>query len=329
MSPSVSVIIPMYQEEGFIGACLDGFVAQTYPNVSEILVIDGGSTDGGPAIVEQHALVDPRIRLLDNPRRLAAAAANIGIAESTGELLCFLSSHGVPDPEYVEVAVRVLQRTGAAGVGGVYEHVGLDAASSAIGLAMASPFGMASPHRSALVETEVDTISHPVFVKQALVNIGGYDETLLRNEDYETNYRLRRNGGSLVFTPEMSSVYRPRHSLRALGRQFYDYGYWKAEVIIRHPASVRPRHLVPPAAVVGTAVLAIASVVGSVRPWARRAAAIEVVGYAVLLAAAVRHAEPARHDADTAHFVGALPVIHGAWGAGVVMGLAGAVRRRR
>ena len=253
--PFVSVVIPMLNEIGHIEPCVDGFLAQTYPaELIEILVVDGGSTDGSREAVLAIAESHPQVRLVDNPRRLAAAAANIGIAESTGEVLSFLSAHGVPDPDYIATSVRMLLETGAVGVGGHYVHEGTDPASRAIGLAMASPFGMASPHRSSVEREEVDTISHPTFHKQPMVEAGGYDESLLRNEDYEFNYRLRLAGGSLVFCPEISSV-PARGSLTALARRFFAYGRWKATVMRRHPQSIQRGRLVPPAAVAGGAVL--------------------------------------------------------------------------
>jgi succinoglycan biosynthesis protein ExoA len=322
--PTVSVIIPMYNESGFIVPCIEGFQAQTYPaDLMEIIVVDGGSTDGCIEQVHRLAVRDPRIRLVPNPRRLAAAAANIGIETATGEVLCFLSAHGVPERCYVEDSVDALVDTGAVGVGGRYLHVGLDARSRAIGLAMASPFGMASPHRSAEHRGEVDTISHPTFLRQALVDVGGYDETLARNEDYETNYRLRKAGGRLVFTPEISSVYRPRADLRQLAKQFHAYGDGKAMVLRRHPDSLRLRHLVPPIVVVG----AVLSPFALLHPVGRVGVAGATVAYAALLAVAMRRARPAAHDADRATFVAALPVMHVAWGTGVLRGFGRALRR--
>ncbi|QXC61702.1 glycosyltransferase [Aquihabitans sp. G128] len=214
--PLVTVVIPMLNEDGYIGPCVEGFLAQTYgADRLEILVMDGGSTDGSretvAALAEQH----PQVRLVENPKRLAAAAANVGIAEASGEILCFLSAHGVPDPDYVATSVRLLQELDAVGVGGRYLHVGTDPRSRAVGLAMASPFGMASPHRSSGERGEVDTISHPTFLRQALIDVGGYDETLLRNEDYELNYRLRRNGGPAGLLPgDLVGVPAPRLARR-------------------------------------------------------------------------------------------------------------------
>lgn len=313
--PSVSVIIPMLNELGFIEACIDGIDVQTYPaDLIEILVVDGGSTDGSRELVGRMAAADSRIRLLDNPRVLAAAAANVGIAEATTDVLCFLSAHGVAEPDYIELSVRALLETGAVGVGGRYCHEGLDPKSTAIGMAMASPFGMASPHRVATERTSVDTISHPVFLRQPLVDVGGYDETLLRNEDYELNFRLRQAGGDLVFTPEISTVYRPRGSILALAKQFFAYGRGKTSVLAKHPSAFRFRHVVPPAAVLFAATAGPLFVAG---PKGRVVVATGSAAYALVLGAATLRSRPWRHAATTGTFVVALPIIHVTWGAGV------------
>jgi glycosyltransferase involved in cell wall biosynthesis len=316
--PTVSVIIPMYQEREHILPCIDGFLAQTYPSdLLEVIVVDGGSSDGSRELVADVAARVERVRLVDNPRRVAAAAANEGIAAAKGEVLCFLSAHGVPAPTYVATSIDVLLETGAAGVGGRYEHVGTTPASRAIGLAMASPFGMASPHRTASTRGEVDTISHPTFWARNYDVVGGYDETLRANEDYELNTRVRRQVGPLVFDPSISSVYRPRDSIRALAKQFRAYGAGKAELLRRDPTALRLRHVVPPAAVLG----ALVSPVLARSRRGRRVLGAAAMGYGVLLGAAVARERPWARDASTPVFVAALPTMHASWGSGVLLGL--------
>lgn len=325
-TPFVSVIVPTYNEKGFVGPCIEGFQNQSYPpDRFEILVVDGMSADGSRDEVLALAALDPRVRLIDNPRRVAAAAANEGIRHAQGDVLCFLSAHGVPHTDYVASSVRVLLETGAGGVGGKYLHVGLDRVSRAIGLAMSSPFGMASPHRVSSAQREADTISHPTFIRQVFDAVGGYDETLSRNEDYELNYRVRQAGFRLVFSPEISSVYRPRSSLKALARQFYAYGHGKAEVMRRHPRSVQARHLVPPVAALGAALTPVLVLA----PPTRRLVAAGAGVYALLVSLAIGRERPSCHEASTAVFALALPVMHATWGAGVVIGLLRSCRNSR
>ena len=107
--PSVTVIVPMYNEEAHIAACIDGLWKQTYRGEMEVLVVDGGSTDRSPEIVGELARSHPSVRLVANPRRRPAAAANIGVAAARGDVLCFLSAHGEPSPTYVEASVDLLR----------------------------------------------------------------------------------------------------------------------------------------------------------------------------------------------------------------------------
>ena len=311
--PVVSIVVPMLDELGYIEECLDGFARQTYPlDLLDVLVVDGGSTDGSRAYVDKLASAAGWVRVVDNPRRRASAAFNRGVEEAKGDVICLFSAHGVPDERYVERSVEVLAETGAAGVGGRYLHVGRDRVSNAVGLAMVSPFGMASPHRFASRRQDVDTISHHAYRRDPIVDVGRFDESLLRNSDYELNYRLREGGARLVFDPTVVSVYRPRRSLRALARQFWWYGRWKVRVAQRHPGSLRPRHLVAPAAVVAAATAPLLTVSRT----GRRFVFAGVVAYLLGVVAATAASRPDVHDADPIVLAVAFPVMHASWGSG-------------
>jgi succinoglycan biosynthesis protein ExoA len=314
-SDVVSLIVPMLNEVELIGACIDGCEAQTWPLEGlEVIVVDGGSDDGSVALVEHLSATRPWVELVHNPARRASAAFNLGLKAASGAFVGLLSAHGEIGPTFVEDSVRVLKETGAAGVGGIVKHAGTDATSRAIGLAMTSRFGMASPFRFANDRRPVDTIGHPVYRAEVLRGIGGFDETLERNSDYELNYRLRQAGHELVFEPSIVTTYRPRSTLPALARQFWHYGRWKAKVVRLHPGSVRPRHLVPPVAVIGAVALPVAAAtrVG-------RGAAIGVLAaYGAGVVVATSAARPTAHGSSRWVLATAFPVMHLAWGAGFV-----------
>ena len=230
-TPTVSIAIPMLNETKYIVACLDSFKAQDYPlDHLDVMVIDGGSDDGCRLVVEAYAQLNPWVRLVENPEGSASAACNVGMNQAYGEAVCLFSGHGVADPTFVSTSVAALHRSGADGVGGSYRHEGLDPRQNAIGAAMVSPVGMASPHRFATEARDVDTISHPVYWRDAMLDVGGFDQRLARNSDYEFNYRMRAAGYRLHLDPAIGSVYRPRPNLNALFRQFWFYGKWKARV---------------------------------------------------------------------------------------------------
>ncbi len=317
---TVSVVVPMRNEAKDIGACLAGFEAQTWPlDRLDLVVVDGASDDGSRRIVEDLTATRPWIRIVDNPALRASAAFNRGIAATTGEVVCLFSSHGVPDPDYLANSVETLRRSRAAGVGGPIRIDGWDPRSRAVGLALASPFGMASPFRYSTTVTEVDTIGHPAYLRSTVDAVGPFDESLERNSDYEYNWRIRAQGMRLVFDSAIGSSYAPRPGIAALARQFWAYGRWKAEVVRRHPASVRPRQLVPPAFV---AWLLLTPVLLLQRP-TRRLLLLSLGLYAAGVAGSVLHARRTdpRHPVDLAALVAAFPTMHLSWGAGFLVSL--------
>jgi glycosyltransferase involved in cell wall biosynthesis len=304
----------MLDELDRIEECIDGFERQTYPlEQLEVLVVDGGSTDGSPDLVEKLMAERPWLRLVDNPDRRASAAFNRGIEASHGAVVCLVSAHGSVQPDFVSRSVAALGDTGAGGVGGKLEHDGDDPITRAIGLAMTSPFGMASPFRYANERREVDTIGHPAYWREVLDAVGPFDETLERNSDYELNHRVRDAGYALVFDPAIVTRYVPRSGLRALARQFWWYGKGKVDVLRRQPGSLKARHLVAPAATAG---LAIAPVL-LLSNLGRKVLATGGIAYGGLLVAALASSRPRRHGADPVTFVAAFPVMHVAWGVGV------------
>lgn len=311
--PIVSIAVPMLNEAKYILSCLDSFAAQDYPlELLDLMVIDGGSDDGSRLVVEAYAKENPWVRVVDNPVGSAAAAFNVGMYQARGQVVCLFSSHGVADPDFVSASVRALHRSGAAGVGGDYRHEGTDGRSAAIGAAMVSPVGMASPHRFASEARDVDTISHPVYWRDAMLATGPFDEALKRNSDYEFNYRVRASGERLHFDPAIGSVYRPRPTLNALFRQFWFYGKWKARVAERYPATLRPRHLVAPAAVTGAVFAPLALVVRPLRAPVALVASL----YAAVVALGTVKAAKGRDDVHVPTLAAAFPVMHAAWGAG-------------
>ncbi len=315
--PLVTIIIPMRNEEQWIRPCLDSVLANRVPNGDlEVLVLDGDSSDESAKVVGALAASDPRVRLIHNPERLQAAAFNRGLAEARGEYLVRMDAHTLYAPDYVAECVRLLDETGAAGVGGVQRAAGSTPIGEAIAAAVSSRFAAGdAKYRHASRPAWVDTVYLGAWRTETLRAVGGMNPDWAVNEDYEMNIRLRAAGGRMYLSPTIQSTYFVRASLPRLARQYFRYGFWKVRTLVQHPASVRWRQLVAPAFVLS--LLATPLLVH----WLGTLGLVHLVAYAVAnlvasMATAFRHGW--RH-------LPILPVvfllIHLSWGTGFLLGL--------
>jgi succinoglycan biosynthesis protein ExoA len=317
--PLVSVVIPMRNEAATIAGLLDSILAQDYPaDRLELLVVDGQSTDDSAALVDGYARRDSRVRLLRNPRRIVPTALNIAIRAARGEIICRIDGHTRVAVDYIRRGVETLQRTGAENVGGPMHAVGGGWFGDAVATATASRFGIGSYFHYGTAERETDTVYLGMWPRRVFERIGLFDEALVRNQDDELNYRLRKAGGRVLLTPTMRSWYQNRQSLTGLLRQYYQYGEWKVRVLQKHPRQMSWRHFVPPAFVAGLAGLTLLS--GVVAPAASALRIVVGVYAAAVLAVACRLAWRRGVRACLATAL-AFASIHMAWGAGFLNGL--------
>lgn len=259
---TVSVLVPCWNESATILGLLEAIGSQTHPlERIEVLVVDGGSEDGTRDLVRkfQQERSDLRVILLDNPRRIIPAALNIGILAATGDVLLRLDGHSKPAPDYVERCVALLESGKGDMVGGRLDVRPRDASWQALSVACAvsHPFGVGDAHfRFSDQEREVDTIAFCAFRRSWIERVGLYDETLLTNEDYEFNARIRKAGGRIWLDPSLRTVYYPPATLGGLYRQYRRYGFWKGRMLQDNLSTLRWRHSFPPLAVWGGLVLA-------------------------------------------------------------------------
>ena len=244
---SVSVIIPCRNEAGFIGKCLDSILAQDFPiEKLEIIVVDGMSSDASSSIIRNYQRKYPQIRLVENRNKIVPAALNLGIQHAAGDVIIIMGAHTEYAHDYISQCVKTLETTGADNVGGSALTKAKSFIQQAIALAFKSPFGVggAKSHRENY-EGPVDTVTYGCYRRETFEKIGLFDEELVRNQDDEFNLRLTRAGGKIWQSPLIRSWYYPRSSLKALFKQYMQYGYWKVRVIQKHrlPASIR--HIIP------------------------------------------------------------------------------------
>jgi len=319
VAPSVSVILPTLNERAYLRDCLDSLLAQDYVGIEEVLVVDGGSTDGTRGIAER---TGAPVRLVDNPRMSAAAAMNIGIGLATGEIVVRADAHTLYGRDYVRRCVDVLTETGADNVGGPMRPVGTTSFGRAVAAVTSSPFGVGPGrfHYSRQRE-EVDTVYLGCWRLSTLRAVGGYDESSLQwaAEDQELNFRLRRAGGRIVVDPGIRTSYFPRETVAALARQYANYGMAKASTLAKHRTLPTWRPLAP-------AGLLAAAVAGATAGRGWRRAAIPLLHVGVCAAVGLRLGRDpgvAPHRAATA-----MAVCHWSYGtgfwSGVVRGAVGA-----
>jgi glycosyltransferase involved in cell wall biosynthesis len=321
----VSILIPCRNESATIRRALAGLLAQSIKLASmEVVLADGMSTDGTRDIVEAFRLEHPELslRLIDNIDRTIPSALNRAIAASQGDVIIRLDAHAVPAPDYIERCLAVLRETNAANVGGPWEI--RPSRPGPVGRAIAEagshPLGAGDArYRTGGRAGPVETVPFGAFPRAWLERVGGYDETLLTNEDYELNLRLRRAGGLVWFDPSIRSAYFARPDFTALGRQYLRYGTWKARMLRRYPESLRWRQTAAPLFVALTAVLAGLSILF---PLGRALLALQWGAYAVaLVLSGVERAIRRRDPYLVWGLPAALLVIQMTWGGGFWWGM--------
>lgn len=308
----VSVLVPVLNEERHLPAALAAMEAQRFAGEIELIFIDGGSTDATRRIIERAAARDPRVRLLKNPAGTTPVGLNVGLRHSRGEYVARMDAHTRYPPDYLAVGVARLQAGGVDWVAGPALAEGDGTWSHRVALALGSPLGTGGARfRHGLeYETEMETGFTGVWRKTTLAAHAGWDEGWPVNQDAELAARIRKTGGRIVCVPEMAAAYFPRNSLRALRRQYWRYGIYRAKTSRRHPQSLRRSNLMPPALV--TCLTLSVTAPRRVRGIAR----LPVAAYLVLLAgnsAFVARRAPAR---DVIWLPLVLGTMHVAWGAG-------------
>lgn len=256
MSPRVSIIIPCYNEQATIRQLLEAIYRQSYPRAEmEVVIADGNSEDATrdeiTSFKNEHP--DLAVRIVDNKGRSIPSAINCAILASAGEMIVRMDAHSQPYPDYVKNCISALEAGLGDNVGGVWEikSGGKSWIARSIAVAAAHPLGVGNAgYRIGAQASVVDTVPFGTFRRSLIDKIGLFDETLLSNEDYEFNTRIRQSGGHVWLDPEIVTVYYARSTLRELARQYWRYGYWKFRMLRRYPDTLRWRQALPPLFVV-------------------------------------------------------------------------------
>lgn len=325
MPPTVSIVVPCYNEEGTIGSLLEAILTQTFPRQEmEVVIADSISTDRSREVISDFGQAHPdlALRIVENARRTIPSSLNLAMGLAQGEFLIRLDAHSIPIPEYVERCVQDLRAGKGANVGGVWKIQAGGPAWIARGIAAAAshPFGAGDAlYRLGAPAGPVDTVPFGAFRRQLLDQVKGFDETLLTNEDYELNVRIRRSGGLVWLDPQIVSTYFARATLRDLAAQYWRYGFWKCRMLLRYPSTIRWRQALPPLFVGGMLCMAVGGFF-----WMPALRALELITSLYLAAILGAGMAMGLRAGEGSLIVGttlALATMHVAWGSGFLWGL--------
>jgi glycosyltransferase involved in cell wall biosynthesis len=311
VSPAVSVILPVLNEEAHLEESILAILAQDYRGLFEVILALGPSQDRTDEIAKSLSVRDSRVKLIPNPTGKTAAGLNLAVATSNHPIVVRVDGHAKIPQNYLTLAVEILEKTDAVNVGGVMAAEGISNFEKAVARAMRSPLGVgASRFHTGGAAGEVDTVYLGAFKREAINQAGGFDERYTRAQDWELNHRLRKNGGLIYFDPRLQVTYRPRPNLRKLAKQYFQYGTWRRVVSRSHSGTINMRYLAPPVTLLGCAIsLLTGSLIHPILYIPLAVYGLFVAVSAALISRSVR---------ELISLLAIIPIMHFAWGAGFI-----------
>ena len=320
-TPFVSILMPVRNEASFIERSVGAVLAQDYPRDRlEVIIADGRSNDGTRDVVARLQQQHPNVSLIDNPGKIVSTGLNAALRIAKGEIIIRVDGHSEIAPDYVRRCVFHLTEDQVDCVGGPLETVGETYRARAIAAAMSSTFGVGgSAFRVGAGRAKfVDTVAFPGYRRETIQRAGPFDEELVRNQDDEYNYRVRKLGGRILLSPDIQARYYSRAGFRKLWKQYFEYGYWKVRVLQKHSRQMSARQFVPPLFVLTLLLLFLSAPFFMVSRWLLAAT---VIAYAVLSLGATIASARKTEWRLLALLPAAFAIIHLAYGTGFLVGI--------
>ena len=315
--PALTVMMPVLNEEAHLAAAVDAILSQDYPAPLELILALGPSKDSTNHIAGEIAAADKRVVLLENPRGLTTIGLNAATKLAKYDFIVRVDAHSEPAPGYLANGMRILHETGADLLGGIMAARGRSAFQKAVAWAYTSRFGIGGAAYHVGGEAgEAESAYLGIFRKSALERVGGYDETIIRGEDWDLAQRIKRSGGLVWFSPELSVTYWPRGRWDRLAKQFYSTGVWRGDLTQRDLAGASKRYFLPPLLVL----IILAGLLGLVL--GNALGILPLAGYLGVVALLAVTAAGLTLKARAALMV-ALPTMHLSWGWGFWRGFIG------
>jgi cellulose synthase/poly-beta-1,6-N-acetylglucosamine synthase-like glycosyltransferase len=318
--PAVSVLMPVRNEEPYLADAVRHVLGQDYPGPIQLVVAVGPSKDRTAQIAADLAQTEPRLTVIGNPTGKIPSGLNLALKNARYDIVARMDGHALMRPGYLRTGIAELVKTGAADVGGVMAAEGISPFQRAVAWAMTSKAGVGSATWHTGGEpAPADSAYLGIYQRQAINNAGGWDETMLRAEDWELNYRIRSQGGLVWCTPALQVTYRPRRTMKTLASQYWHYGRWRRVVMREHPETASFRYLAPPGAAAAVTLGTLIGIAGLfTTPWLTIGFAIPVIYLAGITAVSVATSKGVKLDIR-ARLPLILAVMHMSWGAGFLL----------
>ncbi|KAA9134813.1 glycosyltransferase family 2 protein [Microbacterium caowuchunii] len=324
----VSFVMPVLNEIGYLERAVRTVLEQDVPGPMELVLALGPSSDGTTELARRLAEEDQRIVLVDNPEADIPTGLNLAIARSTLPTIVRVDAHSELAPGYTTRALQTLERVRAANVGGIMRADGRAPFQRAVARAYNSPFGLGGgAYHGGTREGAAESAYLGVMRRAVIDEIGGFDESLRRGEDWELNLRIRRAGYRVWFDPALSVTYWPRESWTRLARQFRATGAWRGELVRRYGRRNSLRFFAPPALVLAVAasivvgILQATGVLSGVAALVASVVYVPVLAYLALIVAVAAGPGGGRGWRDKLWTLAVLPTMHLAWGMGFLAGV--------
>ena len=328
----VSFVMPVLNERTYLEHAVESVLAQDVDGPTELVLALGPSSDGTTDLAHRLAAREPRLRIVDNPAADIPVGLNTAIRASVHPTVIRVDAHSELSPGYARRAIQTLERTGAANVGGVMRADGRTPFQAAVARAYNSPVGLGGgSYHGGTREGAAESAYLGVMRRSVLDQVGLFDESIRRGEDWELNLRIRQAGYAVWFDPELAVTYWPRESWIRLARQFRSTGAWRGELVRRYGRSNGVRFFAPPALLVllalavVTAALQLTGVLSSVAGVIASAVYLPLLAYALLVIAMAlapgRPTDPPRSPRERIWTLAVLPTMHLSWGLGFLMGV--------
>lgn len=325
---AVSYVMPVLNEADYLRFAVSSVLGQDYPGEKEIVLALGPSSDETDIVAAELAAEDARVKLVHNPQGRTPIGLNLAIKASVHPIVIRVDAHSELAPTYTARGVETLFRVGAHDVGGLMDAQGKNPLQRAVAAAYHSPWGLGgAAYHSGAPEGPAESAYLGIFRREVFDEVGFYDESLHRAQDWELCLRIRQAGHKVWFDPELETAYFPRDKYKALAEQSYASGVWRGELSRRYPDGKSIRHDLPPLMVLGTSLGLLAYVID---PWLTAKApkgmrvvfkAVKLVplGYASLIVYATLSGKRTTLK-ERFLMLGVFPTIHFPWALGFVKG---------